>query len=250
MESTRAVASLGTITGGRRWRTFLAGIVCLVGVAACAEEARPTPTRGLTPTATQRPAPTPTPMIPGDVSYSIIDTSVVPGIKRSLDVRLNRKVSEDVLRAIAHELKSGDSEDYDRTFIVYYLPDMEVDSGGWATTHFDPELVIQVIGTTLEDEQSLTTQVGPSDRDVIGKWLWELVGGVITIYREDDTLYIEQKFSDGSELTEELVEKPSPLGQRFDKVEPGFGDYWIIDTAGNLQLRDSAGLISTEKKIP
>ncbi len=57
------------------------------------------------------------PIIPDDVSYSIIDSSTLPGIKRSLDVRLSKKVSERTLRAIALKLKSQDSRDYDRTFI-------------------------------------------------------------------------------------------------------------------------------------
>ena len=59
--------------------------------------------------------------IPADISYSVVDTDIIPSIKRSLDVRLNKKVSEDVLRAIALELKSNDSQTYDRTFIVYRL---------------------------------------------------------------------------------------------------------------------------------
>ena len=66
----------------------------------------------------------------------------------NLDVRLNQKVSQDVLRAIALELKSNDSRQYDRTFIVYYLPAMNVDSGGWATTNFNPTLDVRILGLT------------------------------------------------------------------------------------------------------
>jgi len=47
-----------------------------------------------------------------------------------------------------------------------------------------------------------------------------------------------------------LVEKPSPLGQRFDMKEgSSFGDHWVINREGNLQIRDNAGLISTAKRI-
>ena len=45
--------------------------------------------------------------MPEGVSYTIIDQNVVPGIKRSVDVRLNRKVTEDALTAIAWKLKNG-----------------------------------------------------------------------------------------------------------------------------------------------
>lgn len=58
--------------------------------------------------------------IPNDVSYTIIKSDVMPGIKRGLDIRLNHKVSEEVLRAIATELKNSDRNTYERTLIEYY----------------------------------------------------------------------------------------------------------------------------------
>lgn len=188
--------------------------------------------------------------IPADVSYEVIDTYILPGIKRQLDVRLNKKVSEDILRAIALELKSNDSRQYDRTFIFYYLPDMTGGANAWATTHFNPTLDVRIFGLTIQDEQALMTEPTPSDRQVIGSWLDEYLPSRITIYREDDTLYMERKFKDGSSLKEELVEKPSPLGQRFDLKEGSiFGDHWVINREGNLQISDNAGLISTAKRI-
>ena len=61
---------------------------------------------------------------------------------------------------------------------------------------------------------------------------------------------MELKFKDGSILKHALVEKPSPLGYRFDEKGGSItGDHWIIDLEGNLQIRDMAGLISTAKRI-
>ena len=72
--------------------------------------------------------PTPTqPQIPVDVSYEIIKIDTAD-ITRSLDVQLNKRVSEDVLRIIALELKAQEPRSYERTFILYYLPNMIVDS--------------------------------------------------------------------------------------------------------------------------
>ena len=85
-------------------------------------------------------------IIPTDVSYSVIATDNVPGIKRSLDVRLNKEVSEETLRAIALKLKSNESQEYERTFIGYYLPGMTIDAGYWATTHFNPTLDVRILG--------------------------------------------------------------------------------------------------------
>src|ERR1039457_4223586 len=93
--------------------------------------------------------------IPNDVSYTIIKADLMPGIKRDLDIRLNRKVSEEVLRAIATELKNYDQHTYERTFIGYYLPGMDVGSGAWATSHFDPDLEICILGVSTDQEELL-----------------------------------------------------------------------------------------------
>ena len=192
------------------------------------------------------------PSIPSDVSLTIVNSNTVPGIKRSLDVRLNKKVSEKNLRTIALKLKADDPRNYKRTFIAYYLPDMTIGAGAWATTHFNPDIEVRILGLMAEAEKALTQEPVPENREIIGRWLDQshFVGSRITIYREGGTLYVEQKHKDGSAGNEELVEKSSPLGRRFDKVEGSrFGDHWVLDNQGNLQFRDNEGLISTARKI-
>jgi hypothetical protein len=190
--------------------------------------------------------------IPTDVSFSIIDSSTLPSIKRRLDVRLNKKVSEQNLRAIALKLKGQDAQVYDRTFIFYYLPGMTVSAGAWATTHFTPDLEVRILGLTAEDENKLATQPEPANREIIGRWLDEtpLIGSRVTIFREKGKLFIEQIFKDGSNHKTELVERKSPLGRRFDKVESSSaGDHWVLGSNGDLQVRDNDGLIATAMKI-
>ncbi len=192
--------------------------------------------------------------IPADITYKIIDESSLSNIKRSLNIRLNKKVSEGVLKSIALTLKKSDPKRYQRTFIVYYLPEMEVDAGGWATTHFNPELKVQILGLTVEQEQALKQKPDDSSRTIIGNWLDErpFVSNRTTIFQRNGKLYMENTFKDGSSGETELVEKKSSLGRRFEKADGSgadSGDHWILDYDGNLQLRDSMGLISTAKKL-
>ena len=190
--------------------------------------------------------------IPKDVTYSIIDTKVVPGVKRSLDVRLNRKVTEDVLRSIALQLKSQDPKEYERTFITYYLPDMKLGAGAWATTHFNPDLDIRILGLTAEQEKNLLNEATDSSREVIGTWLDEspVIGSKITIYRQNGKLYMEQIFGDGSSSKEEMTKKASSRGQRFEeKTSSSSGDYYLINTRGDLEMRDQIGLVATARKV-
>ena len=200
----------------------------------------------------QQAASSQTPTIPDDAPYSIIDSNTVAGVKRSLNVRLSKKVSEETLRAIALKLKSQDSQDYDRTFITYYLPGMTVGAGAWATTHFTPELEVRILGLSAEEEKKLSAEPVPANREIIGQWLYDtpFLGRRITIFRKSGKLYIERKFKDGSSSNQEILEKKSSLGRRFNAVESSIsGDHWVLDASGNLQIRDSDGLLGTAKKI-
>ena len=63
------------------------------------------------------------PRIPVEVSYPVIDEVVgFGGTKRTIYVRLNTKVSEEVLREIALELKSTETKQYEYTRITFFLP--------------------------------------------------------------------------------------------------------------------------------
>ena len=74
------------------------------------------------------------------VTYSVISENDFAGVRRSVDVRLNSKSSSQILRSIAWKIKKAESQEYERTFIFYWLPGMKVGSGAWATTHFDSRI--------------------------------------------------------------------------------------------------------------
>lgn len=190
--------------------------------------------------------------IPEDVTYTIIDKNIVPGAKRSLDIRLNRKVLKDVLAAIAMKLKNADPNSYDRTFIGYYLPDMQINAGYWATTHFNPHLEVQILGLTVEQEEALKQDSTDPSREVIGTWHDQgpFGSGRITIYRKDGKLFMENKYKDGSAGTSDLVETSSQHGRRFDyNPDRGNGEYYLIKSNGDLQQLDSDGPFMTARKV-
>lgn len=188
-------------------------------------------------------------ILPSDVVFSIVDSNTVPGIKRSLSVRLNKKISEESLRAIALELRAQDPQAYNRTFIAYYLPGMEVGAGAWATTHFDPDLTVQILGPTAEAEARMVAEPPATGRTVVGRWMDDrpYIGGPITIYSDGNNFFLEQVLAiDGSTLKLDLIERSSPSGRRFDDRDQvsGTGDHWIVDPNGALQIRDHDGLIA------
>lgn len=78
--------------------------------------------------------------------YSIIKDKKTHNIKRTIEIRLSGKISKDELRDIANKVKNSDPKEYDRTFILYYLPNQSTGHGAWATTHFNPNLKISILG--------------------------------------------------------------------------------------------------------
>jgi hypothetical protein len=187
--------------------------------------------------------------IPSDVEYSIIKSEVVPSRKRSLDIRINKIVSENVLKAIALKLKSDDPQTYERTFILYYLPDMVPGSGAWASTNFEPELTVRVLG--FKNSQATRSSTSrPANQQVIGSWVDHAPGAssVITIYRQGGELFMDRRFQDGGSVQTKLIEKSSPLGRRFEKADDSeSGDYYVLTAAGDLEIRDQTGLFATAK---
>lgn len=181
--------------------------------------------------------------IPSDIRYSVIDSDVVPGVKRTLDIRLNKKVSEEILGEIALKLKAGDSHQYERTLICYYLPGMTVGSGAWATTHFDPDLQVQILGLTEQAEKTQKSKPQPSNRKVIGKWVDSgIAGGTITIFRKDGGYFMETQYSDGSCGTRRLVKASA---RRYNNPESDAGDHFVINSDGDLEISDNDGLMAT-----
>jgi len=196
------------------------------------------------------------PSIPSDVSYSVISSRIIPRVinNRSLEIRISRRVPQDVLRAIALKIKSEDSRTYERTMIAYYLPGMTVGSGAWATTHFNPSLEVRILGLSAEAEESLRNQKVTGRREVMGTWLCEApMPRRIMLYRLNNKVFLEETYNDGSGHTNEVIERKVSGGIRLDKkekrpVEMEADEHWLLVRQGDLRIRDNEGVIETAKR--
>lgn len=90
--------------------------------------------------------------------------------------------------------------------------------------------------------------------NISGEWYADGAGGQyfsgpIYIFQEGDKMFLKWVFSDGSVLKREVVGKHTQSGIRVDYIEAiGNGDYYIINSNGDLEIRDSMSLIQTAKK--
>lgn len=183
--------------------------------------------------------------IPRDVAVEVLREQTLHHFWRSLAIRLNRKVSEDELAVIARELRSRDPKEYDRTKICYYLPGMEVGAGAWASSHFDPDLEVRILGLPA-DLSVFTNEAVPEGSTRVAMWADEVGGYVLTLLQSGNGLAMRRRFNDMSVDVEELIESRAGNGRRLDSREGSdFGEYYVIAESGALELWDEDGLFRT-----
>ncbi len=195
--------------------------------------------------------------VPEDVRFDVVDRQELGGgiMRLTLRVRLNRPVSTDVLRAIAAKLKASESRLYNNRyniFIFYYLPGMRTSGTAWALSHFTPELEVEINGLSPAEYASLSQPEVQPGQSIVGVWLDEspFVASRITIYKEGERLYLNQKFKDGSGHSEEVTSTDTPRGTKFQTSRmSGAGEYYLMDQTGDLQLWDNDGPGDTAKSV-
>ena len=180
-------------------------------------------------------------------SYKIISDESMGEQKRSVVIRLDEKLTEKKIGAIAVQVKSSDSQKYNRTFIEYYLPEMKVGDGAWATSHYNPDLKVKILGLSLEAEAEQKKQEVDPSKDVIGVWFDErpYVGAKLILYRKNGSLYINTKYKDGSESTKKLKQSKVGSALKLEDIDgSSFGEYWLL-TGKELKVFDNEGHITT-----
>lgn len=76
-------------------------------------------------------------------NYTLTEYDVIHYEKYSANIRIERELTRQELRKLANYIyRKENLNKYKRAFLVYYLPNMKFGQGGWATTHFNPNLEI------------------------------------------------------------------------------------------------------------
>lgn len=94
----------------------------------------------------------PSPTVSSIAGYSIISDDYLYSIKRTVLVALDERVTEADLTAIAEAIKEQATHPTDRTFISYRV-DGTTSGMYWATTHYNPDLSVRIIGMTASEAE-------------------------------------------------------------------------------------------------
>jgi len=171
-------------------------------------------------------------------------------IHRTVEVRLERRLAEPELKALARSLSESSARQFRRTLINFYLPGMKVGDGAWATATHTNDVAVRINGLRLDEEQALSAEARADSRSVIGTWLTSTPAapGRLTILRENGRLIAEWRLRNGITTTDQLVEARQGASRRFDTM-PQSAEHFVLSAAGELELRQGDRLIATAEKI-
>lgn len=177
--------------------------------------------------------------------YSIVKDENLHHFKRSVDVRIPIRYTETQLDILAKHIKNLDKRKYDRTFILYYLPDMEIDAGAWASSHFDPNLKITIHGLSVEKYKELTSlpENLDSSAEMIGRWAYMIA--LFDIYSKDNNYFMRTTYRDGSSGQQNLQKRTVENETRYYVLDSDFGEYYVVSSRGELKVFDNDGFIES-----
>ena len=165
-------------------------------------------------------------------------------------MKLKTKIDEDQLKKIANEIRNNNRQKYERIFIEYYLPEMEINKGVWATSHFNPDLEIKIIGNTKDFEEKNLNIADKIQGEIIGRWIDNTApGGIYTLVNNNNNYSMLIKFKDGSVMTEELSKENVSGKIKYIKKGNSFGEFYMANPNNSLGIFDNDGLIRSITRI-
>ena len=185
---------------------------------------------------------------PREVQFEILHSEVVSHRERTLAIRISDIASKHQLVELAHALQKMDTNAYERTFISYYLPEMDLRDAAWATSHFNPKLDVQIFGLTVAQEVELSFQdQHPSDW-IVGSWIDRgPTRRRVTILEKPSPFVLEILHADGHAESFKLGKSANRIYQ-FMKVGEQHRHLRINDRM-ELETYDTNRLVSTLRRM-
>lgn len=200
---------------------------------------------------TVKPEPTQKAEIKNFPEYKIVEDTVKRNIKRTVEVELSSRMDEETLIALAEKIYAMSDAKVERTFITYRLAN-EGDGTAWATTHYNPEFKVNIVGATASDyERIKNTNISKGEE--IGSWMVSRgMDSKVTAYKKDGQVYIQELYDFGPLSKEEKAYEStrSDKGLKLqDESGKDHNEYFIINKKGDLEFWSDNGNYYTAPKM-
>jgi len=174
-----------------------------------------------------------------ELSYSITKDDTLMHIKRSVEIILSQKVSKVKLEKLAKIIKNKDANKYERTFIGYYIDDSSPKNTYWATTHYNPNLEINILGSTIKEDKKLQDSRKPQG-NVLGIWMddRQFINQKVTIFKKNKKMYVQITYKSGKSETSQVQYKQTKNGIKVI-TDSETKQFYIIKKDGRLFFWES-----------
>ncbi len=181
--------------------------------------------------------------------YKIMEDTVESDIKRTVKVELVSRIDEAQLKLLAEQIHALKDTDVQRTFISYRIAGEHSNQAYWATTHYNPELEIKIIGESAANYDKIKNTALP-EGEVLGAWMVSQGFEYKAIaFKKDGKTYIRTIHSDDSTSDEIYELSQSDKGIKLqDEGGKDFGEYFIINKEGGLEFWSENGNYYTAPK--
>lgn len=180
--------------------------------------------------------------------YNILEDTVKSNIKRTVEVELPERLDEVELKRLAEHIKGLSNKDVERTFIGYRIADNDPKQAYWATTHYNPNLEVNIMGESATSYENMKGN-GLPEGDVIGSWMVERgLEYRMTAYNKDGQTYLQSAYGDGTSSDDLYALAKTDKGTKLEEEDSGFGEYFIINSEGELEFWSDNGNYYTAKK--
>lgn len=192
------------------------------------------------------------------ISYTIIkkSESISEYYRMSVfnaDIRISRKLTEPELKTLSYKLKSEIHTKAKDIRYFFYLPELEVDNGAWATTLFKPDYSFRIIGKSKENQESINSYIKNSNDELIGQWVdnGDATDIIYQLKKDKEKGFRLQIFSPSEKDRATLAILKKTIRDKkttfVDMDEPTH--YYVLEENGDLSSFDKLGFIFTMKKV-
>jgi len=179
-------------------------------------------------------------------------TDRIGSAKISYVVWLKHRIGEVDLERMAKAIRTHEPG-FKLTFIEYLLPGMVYGAGAWATSHFTPNLDVQILGLTRGQAAKIADARRARGPGVVGTWRinYLILSGVLVIRKAADGGYVSQwTFAKGGPAAKDVLIRTTTNGQtRFIEKDNGHGEYWVLRPDGDLEAWDPSGRLFTAQAV-
>lgn len=112
--------------------------------------------------------------------------------------------------------------------MFYWLPGMVIGNGAWATTHFNPDLKVEVFGVTAANKEALSATMNAAPLEqLIGRWQ-DVTMGMMLVH--EGSTYIMESSSDRKykPIREKLFITHSGSRAKYIIRNNTFGEYYAL----------------------